>query len=89
VLFTGGFLIASGFMDEFYVHMGFHPAWKYKKVHELIFEKGHLVQASDKSQKIAEIRSKMRNLELSPMPGASLDEFSEWINNCFSRDYSL
>ena len=37
---TGGLLIADDFIAELYVHMGFHPAWKYKEVHELIFDEG-------------------------------------------------
>src|SRR5262245_49494675 len=36
--FTGGLLIARDFVRELYVHMGFHPAWKYREVHELLFE---------------------------------------------------
>ena len=27
--YTGGLLLARGFLHELYVHMGFHPAWKY------------------------------------------------------------
>jgi hypothetical protein len=27
--FSGGILIAKDFIEELYVHMGFHPAWKY------------------------------------------------------------
>ena len=38
--YTGGLLLADGFIDDLYVHMGFHPAWKYTNVIELIFENG-------------------------------------------------
>src|SRR5580765_7756635 len=42
VAFTGGLLLAEGFIRELYVHMGFHPAWKFQKVRELLFEEGRL-----------------------------------------------
>src|SRR5262245_44365212 len=30
--FTGGILISDGFINDLYVHMGFHPGWKYRTV---------------------------------------------------------
>lgn len=39
---SGGLLLGEGFIQELYVHMGFHPAWKYLHVIELIFEGGQL-----------------------------------------------
>ncbi len=56
VPFTGGILLADGFIQELYTHMGFHPAWKYREVHELIFDKGILTEAHDRSAKMAEHR---------------------------------
>ena len=44
VPFTGGLLLTRDFIEELYVHMGFHPAWKYREVHELIFRAGELFQ---------------------------------------------
>ncbi len=41
--FTGGLLLGEGFIGELYVHMGFHPAWKYRVVKELIFKSGKLL----------------------------------------------
>lgn len=37
--YTGGLLLAAGFIRELYVHMGFHPAWKYEKVVERAFDR--------------------------------------------------
>src|SRR4051812_48640333 len=34
VAFSGGLLLARDFIREHYVHMGFHPAWKYATVIE-------------------------------------------------------
>jgi hypothetical protein len=47
--FTGGLLLADGFIRELYVHMGFHPAWKFREVHELLFERGKVVKEADRS----------------------------------------
>jgi len=33
--FTGGILLGIDFIHDLYVHMGFHPAWKYNEAHEL------------------------------------------------------
>ena len=39
--FEGGILIARDFIRELCVRMGFHPAWKYQQVRELIFKKAN------------------------------------------------
>ena len=54
--YTGGLLLARGFIDELYVHMGFHPAWKYTNVIELVFRNGVLDHEFDRSEQMAEIR---------------------------------
>jgi len=56
IAFSGGLLLGKGFIDDLYVHMGFHPAWKFRQVVELMFEEGRLTAAHDHSQRIAEIR---------------------------------
>jgi hypothetical protein len=60
VAFSGGLLVAADFIRELYVHMGFHPAWKYREVHELLFEKGRLVEARDCSQAMHGVRERLR-----------------------------
>src|SRR5262249_28106356 len=59
VPYTGGLLIAREFIKELYVHMGFHPAWKYREVHELVFENGTLIQQADRSDEMAELRHRI------------------------------
>lgn len=54
--YTGGVLIGDVFIDDLYEHMGFHPAWKYRIVHELVFADGILQQAFDRSELMAELR---------------------------------
>src|SRR5262245_37177060 len=52
VPYSGGILLARNFIEELYVHMGFHPAWKYREVHELSFEDGRLVRAENRSDQM-------------------------------------
>jgi hypothetical protein len=40
--YSGGLLLADGFLQDLYVPMAFHPAWKHETVLELIFEAGGL-----------------------------------------------
>jgi hypothetical protein len=87
--YSGGLLLASDFIDELYVHMGFHPAWKYRHVHELIFESGVLEEERDVSEKMSAIRRKMLAMPpegdgSSPPPGSMA-----WIEKCFSQDYNF
>lgn len=82
--FTGGLLIARDFIQDIYVHMGFHPAWKYEHIHELEFDKGVLTKQEDVSRKLAEVREKLRK-DPSVMDGIGI----EWIHKCFSREYDF
>src|SRR5262245_43548610 len=56
VPFTGGLLLGTGFIEDQYVHMGFHPAWKFREVHELVFDRGLVVKEADRSAELAEFR---------------------------------
>jgi hypothetical protein len=88
VPFSGGLLLAHGFIRELYVHMGFHPAWKYQEVHELIFESGRLVEERDCSEAMARVRERLAEQPLSPDASASKEEFSKWIEKTFRLDYT-
>jgi hypothetical protein len=84
VPFTGGLLLGDGFVRELYVHMGFHPAWKYTDVHELILESGRLVAHHDRSAAMAEIRAQHRPLR----PGSrAADDIRSWVESTFDRSY--
>ncbi len=54
--YTGSLLIADGFIQDLYVHMGFQPAWKFETVLELVFDAGRFVEAIDRSERMAELR---------------------------------
>ena len=87
VPYTGGLLLARDFIEELYVHMGFHAAWKYREVHELIFDNGDLLEESDRSKEIADFREAMINRPLEPGFGASQSEIENWIKQCFTQEY--
>ncbi len=84
--FTGGILLAQDFIRELYVHMGFHPAWKYRVVHELTFEEGRLLRAADRSQSVADIRARLAARPLGP-DGTDPEELRRWIELTFDRTY--
>ena len=87
VPYTGGLLLARDFIQELYVHMGFHPAWKYREVHELVFREGELGQQTDRSEEIAEFRREIANRPLEPGHGARGPEIARWVEKCFTQEY--
>ena len=87
--YTGGLLIADGFIERLYVHMGFHPAWKYKKVVELVFDLGILKNAFDRSREMVEIRREFLALRAGDDPSrpTSEDEIMRFVERAFDRTY--
>jgi hypothetical protein len=89
--YSGGLLLADGFIQSLYVHMGFHPAWKYKTVIELTFEGGILKQEFDRSQKMADIRELVIRSQSQKASGEmpSMDEIQEFVERAFDRRYRM
>jgi hypothetical protein len=85
--FTGGILLAKDFIQELYVHMGFHPAWKFGTVYELIFQDGKLIEKRNMSKKMAEIRNKLSDKPLKP--DFSETDLHEWIDSTFKLEYDF
>ena len=87
--YSSGLLLADGFIRDLYVHMGFHPAWKYKTVIELVFENGVLRQEFERSQKMAEVRQMIvesrEDEESNRMP--TEDEIRVFVERAFDRTY--
>jgi hypothetical protein len=86
VLFSGGMLLARNFIRDLYVHMGFHPAWKYEHVVEAEFDQGRLLRAQDCSSEMAQIRDKLSGRD-APERGASREDIKVWVERAFSRKY--
>jgi hypothetical protein len=89
--YTGGLLLAKGFIRELYVHMGFHPAWKYEDVVELVFEGGFLTAESDRSEKMADIRRVILESRKSGKPDRTPneEEIRAFVEDAFDRTYRL
>ncbi len=89
--YTGGILIARGFIQKLYLHLGYQPARCYHEVRELIFENGALANEYDRSDPIAEIRE----FRLSANDSETLKSKSfrkEWrrrIKKAFHRRYGI
>lgn len=84
--FTGSLRLGKDFIEELYVHMGFHPPWKFRVVHELAFEDGRLVREVDCSKAMAKIRARLRVKPLGP-DGTTEDEVMKWIELAFDQSY--
>ncbi len=89
VAYTGGLLIGDDFIREMYVHIGFHPAYKFREVFELIFEDGVLSVATDRSTQMAEFREMIAKRPLSPSNPNDKKAIENWIENAFSLDYRM
>jgi hypothetical protein len=87
--YTGGLLLARGFLRELYVHMGFHPAWKYEEVVELIFDKGVLQDEYNRSQRIARIRERILKAAKrgDGEDRRTLEEIWDFVDRSFDRRY--
>ncbi len=89
--YSGGLLIVRDFIRELYVHMGFHPAWKYQRVIELSFRGGVLSNEFDRSEKMAEFRRMFANAgaDQRPNQNPSTNEIREFVRRAFDRTYKL
>lgn len=89
VHYTGGLLIGHEFVRELYVHMGFHPAWKYKDVFELTFENGRLLRELDRSEWAAlERHNFLKSAQNDKPDGMPIQkENSEFVERSFDRSY--
>jgi len=87
--YTGGLLLARGFLRELYVHMGFHPAWKYEQAVELIFDKGVLEDVYNRSKRIARIRERiLKAAERGDgKDRRTLEEIWDFVERSFDRKY--
>lgn len=82
--FTGSMIICDGFIQELYVHMGFHDPYKYEKVIELHFDKGLMTKAEDKS---AEAKKQRENAVRDGRIGIDGGNLEASIERTFDLDY--
>jgi len=85
--FSGGILAASDFVQQLYVHMGFHPAWKYRNVFELVLAQGYVLETRDVSERMEQIRNEMIKSPLEPDASATPEQIEAWVAAAFRLDY--
>jgi hypothetical protein len=59
--YSGVLTLGADFVWDMYVHMGYHPPWKYRRVYDLKFEAGRLVSEVDRSADMAQLREAEAN----------------------------
>jgi hypothetical protein len=67
--------------------MGFHPAYKFRQVHELVFEAGRVVKEADRSAEMAEFRDMLAGRPLQPGDPEDREAIERWVRRCFSLEY--
>lgn len=87
IAYTGSLIIADEFIQELYVHIGFHPAWKYHTVYELVFRDGVLVEEINRSDEMVAIRARLSQQLISPIGPVWSQDFADWIEQTFGRRY--
>jgi hypothetical protein len=75
ISFTGELLIASGFIKDFYIHMGFQPPSAFEKVFQLIFEEGNLQSVKNISPSKEEIKKQIQEYKEIMTHGKDPTEF--------------
>lgn len=87
--FSGGILAGTDFIKELYTHMGFHPAYKFNHVVELIFEDGKLLHQQDRSDKARSIRERLYEKQTENRQDDPTDKIEQFIKESFSLDYGF
>jgi hypothetical protein len=85
VRFTGGWLVSRGFLKSLYVHMGFHPAWKYEHTRELALRDGVVVGLRDVSASMAALRGDLAGND--GPSGTSRERIAAWVEGTFTLRY--
>lgn len=89
IKFSGGILAGTDFIQELYVHMGFHPAYKFNHVVELIFQDGKLLHSHDRSDQARLIREGLHDMRAADHPADQIESIERFIEASFSLDYGF
>ena len=85
--FSGKILLGSDFMQEYYIHMGYQRGWGYKKLIELVFDEGLLMESCDMSAFAEAQREAIKQKKLDPR-WPDYDDVRKFVEDCFSLNYS-
>ncbi len=81
--FSGKILLGAGFIDEYYIHMGYQRPYAYKKLIDFEFENGVLQKTTDCSETAARWRDGMYGSDMADRFG----DIVGFIDDSFSLDY--
>lgn len=86
--YTGKILLGNGFIQDFYIHMGFQRYWAYQELIEFVFEDGILLEANDFSSEAKKAREQLKEKNTNPRrpEDGSIESF---VEDCFSLDYGI
>jgi hypothetical protein len=84
IAFTGRLLMAHGFIQSLYRHMGFHPAWKFEESWELDLERGRVTAARELSDEMRLLREK---IQAGDEADPDDDTQPGWIERTFRLDF--
>lgn len=89
--FTGKLHLLTDFISALYVHSGFHRQWKYKKVIQLKFKKGKLIEEKDISKRMKRIREKevLEDLYRLSLIGRTNEDYKNYYENHIKEVCSL
>lgn len=66
ISYTGKILLGDGFISEYYIHMGYQRGWAYRRLIELVFEEGLLMETNDLSHLAKAQREAMKQRNVNP-----------------------
>lgn len=86
--YTGKILLGSGFIQDYYIHMGYQRSWAYKKLMEFVLENGDVKQINDLSE-TAKLQRKAvdRGESLPSTKPGSAGDIERFVTDSFSLDY--
>ena len=82
--YDGRVVVGSGFLREYYIHMGFQRAWAFRNVYELVFEHGKVIRKINHSKVAEGIRKKIA--EDPHFLDAMQSDIVRFVNESFSLD---
>ena len=84
VSFTGRLIIARGFIQSLYRHMGFHPAWKFEESWEIDLDQGLVTQVREITEEMRMMREKIETGEKEDPDSPTR---AGWIERTFRLDF--
>lgn len=83
--YSGRIVVGKGFLQEYYVHMGYQRAWAYETLLEFVFEEGNLVNCLDHSNMAEKLREDLKSKQ-NPKTTVTREDIEAFIEESFSLD---